>query len=95
MRAAVALLPLALLSCQGQGVFEQVPPELTLAVEQPAYGDFVGDGPVVVSGTVSSPDAWVWVEGRRANVGSDGRFQVELPVLGAYRILDVLVMARE
>lgn len=71
----------------------EAPPEpapLALEVTAPGAGVFTGDAPVVVEGAVSDPTAWVFVEGRRANVGPDGGFRVELPpVVGRFRIVDV------
>jgi hypothetical protein len=64
------------------------PVPLALVVSEPAAGAFVGDR-VIVAGTVTDPAALVWIEGYRANVGTDGSFRVEVPVEGDFRILDV------
>lgn len=66
------------------------PPPLALDVTAPVYGSFSGDAAVRVEGSVNDPSAWVFVEGRRANVGPDGRFSVELePIAGDFRVIDV------
>lgn len=62
---------------------------LTIEVSEPAYGQFVGDGPVQVVGRVSDANATVWVEGREVNVDGEGRFAVDVPVPDRYRIVDV------
>lgn len=82
-------LLLGLLGCQG-GSYDIAAPDLELTVRSPTYGAFTGDEDVVrVEGWVNDPAALVWVEGRQANVGEDGGFSVELPVPGAYRVVDV------
>ncbi len=63
---------------------------LALRVDSPVANAWLGDAPsVVVSGHVTSPDDWVWVEGNRVNVGPEGNFSVVLPVPGPYRVVDV------
>jgi hypothetical protein len=64
------------------------PAPLALQLDEPAAGAFVGDR-VAVKGQVSDPEAIVWIEGYRANVGSDGAFSVEVPVDGDFRVVDV------
>jgi len=88
VRPVFAVLPVLFVACSSGSL--QVPEEpLALRVDAPAYGAFTGAGPVTVRGQVTDPRARVWVEGREANVGTDGSFQVELPVDGPYRIVDV------
>lgn len=68
---------------------ETTPPApLELVVESPSHLAFVGER-AVVTGHVNDPEAWVWVEGRRASVGGDGSFHVEIPVDGLQRVLDI------
>lgn len=80
---------LGLLACNSGSL--QVPvPELELNVRSPVYGDFTGISPTIkVDGYVTDPNATVWVEGRQAVVGSDGSFEVDVPVPGPYRVIDV------
>jgi hypothetical protein len=87
---SIAWFALALGGCQGFGSWS-IPghPPLELTLDQPAYGAFLGDGPVVVSGHVTDPSATVWVEGHEVHVGPKGRFRVEMPVDGPYRNIDV------
>ncbi len=70
-------------------------PALALEVHEPAYGAFAGDGDVVVSGVVTDPEAWVWVEGQRVNVGEAGGFRVTVPIEGQVRVIDVEAAAPE
>lgn len=77
----------ALLSCSGQMTVPLEP--LQIDVSEPAYGQFIGDGPVRVAGQVSDPNAIVWVEGREVNVDASGLFAVEVEVGDLYRIIDV------
>jgi len=92
---------LLLLAC-GSGVLAEFAPEppapsptttpeaepLELTVTSPEAMSFVGDR-AVVTGHVNRDDAWVWVEGRRAAVGTDGSFYVEVDVEGHQRIIDI------
>lgn len=87
---------LVLIACRSESGVAEPPHEapeepipLELVVDEPVYGTFVGDGPVVVSGAVTDPDATVWIEGYRANVGPNGEFHVEVPVFGDFRVIDV------
>ena len=86
----VTWLPmLGLLACNS-GTLEVPVPELQLQLRSPVYGDFAGDSPTIkVDGFVTDVNATVWVEGRRAVVGSDGSFEVDVPVDGPYRVIDV------
>lgn len=77
------------MACQGRGDWAVERPALTLEVDSPAYGAFLGDAPITVAGRVSDPTAVVWVEGREVNVGTDGSFRVQLPVGGPFRVVDV------
>lgn len=64
-------------------------PEVEILLDQPAYGAFVGDGPVTVAGRLSVPHGVVLVDGERVSVDVQGRFETTLPVEAAYRNLDV------
>jgi hypothetical protein len=84
------------IGCSDSGTFsvieegeDAVVPELVLVVDAPLYGQFVGDGPVSVSGKVSPPDSVVQVEDLVVQTDEDGLFSVEIPVDYAYRIIDV------
>ncbi|MBA2319859.1 MAG: hypothetical protein H0V89_01780, partial [Deltaproteobacteria bacterium] len=94
LRGACAAPAFSLLAaCSGAGDLSTAPTPLeplVLTVESPVADSWLGDATsVTVSGHVTRPDAWVWVEGMRANVGPAGNFSVELPVPGPYRIVDV------
>lgn len=77
---------LALVGCQSD--LEPMG-DLGLDIITPQYGAFIGDAPVTVAGRVSDPTAVVRVEGDVVRVGADGYFEVELPMEGAYRNVDV------
>lgn len=85
------VLPLlALAACQTSGTLTVPVPELELTVVSPEYGAFTGISPTIkVKGRVNDPAATVWVEGRQANVGVTGDFEVDLPVPRAYRVVDI------
>jgi hypothetical protein len=78
-----------LAACQGQGDFYMEIPALELTVDSPTYGDFSGDEPVTVSGTVTDPGAAVFVMERRVPVDASGRFEVQVPVDHAFLNVDV------
>lgn len=63
--------------------------DLELVVTSPTYGAFLGDAPVLVTGTVSPVQAVLMVEGEEVEVSSDGSFAVEVPFERAYRIIEV------
>jgi hypothetical protein len=63
-------------------------------VDEPVHLGFVGER-AVVRGHVNDPAAWVWVEGRRASVGGDGSFYVEVDVNGLQRVIDIEASAPE
>jgi len=98
---------LFLLACQSGVLTEFAPPPppepdppepelpaLELTITSPEALSFVGDR-VAVRGHVNRPDAWVWVEGRRASVGNDGNFYVELDLDDHLRIIDIEASAPE
>ena len=87
-----------LAACAPSGLLGTIPPDaptdpepvapLSLEVTSPAAFAFVGDA-VEVTGRVNHPDAIVWVEGHRVNVGSAGAFRVTVPVDRWQRHLDI------
>ncbi|MBN2799376.1 MAG: hypothetical protein JXX28_09540 [Deltaproteobacteria bacterium] len=90
MRASLpALLALALAACGGGGQIALQIDDLSLELDRPVYGEFVGDGPIEVSGRVSRPGAHVYVEGERVLTDADGRFTAQVPADAPYRIIDV------
>jgi hypothetical protein len=83
---------LSLLGCSGAGTLGTVDPlpPLQLTVDTPAYAAYTGASRwVTVAGSVNRPDAVVWVEGYRANVGSAGAFLVTVPVEDLWRTIDI------
>ncbi len=97
-RGMLPLLALTLISCD-RGTLTIPAEPLTLTVDSPdpaAEGAvFAGTDAVRVTGRVNLPDAVVTVENREVNVGSDGSFDVEVPIPGAYRNIDVRAFYRE
>ncbi|MEZ4319238.1 MAG: hypothetical protein R3F61_17125 [Myxococcota bacterium] len=82
------MLPLLVLGCSSGTL--QVPPQtLVLEVDAPVYAVFTGNDEVRVAGRVNLPAAVVTVENRRAVVGTDGTFDVTVPISGDYRNIDV------
>lgn len=82
------LMVLAVCGCQSD--FTPLE-DLELEVLSPEYGTFVGNAPVTVSGRVSDPTASVRVEGESVLVNPDGSFEVQIPVVSAYRNVDIFV----
>ena len=85
MRTLV-FVSLAMLGCGGD--LEPLG-DLSLEIDSPTYGQFMGNAPLTVAGRVSDPMALVRVEGERVDVGADGYFEHTLSVLGPYRNVDV------
>ncbi|MBT3220733.1 MAG: hypothetical protein HN348_16725 [Proteobacteria bacterium] len=83
------LLALGVSGCQGNGSYALDVPLLELNLTSPTYGEFVGDGPVLVQGTVSHPAAAVYVEGLQVPVDRNGAFSVQVPIDHAYFNVDV------
>lgn len=82
---------LALLAISGcsrdQGFY--TPEGVTIEVTSPAYGAFLGDGPIAVTGRVTPATATVRIEGELVAVDANGGFTASLPFDHAYRIVDV------
>ena len=87
MRHATRVGLLLAMACESSGPYTYDDLEITL--EQPAYGAFEGDGPVVVAGTVNLPRAVVRVNGQLVDVGVNGRFETVVPLGGPYENIDV------
>jgi hypothetical protein len=71
------MLLLALFACKTAEPPAEVP--VTLTVTSPTYGEFVGDGPVEVTGVVTPADAQVIVNRRSITPAADGTFTAEVP----------------
>ena len=80
------LMVLAVCGCQ-----TDVAPleDLQLEMRSPEYGSFVGNAPVTVAGRVSDPTAMVRVEGDTVAVNPDGTFEIQIPMMSAYRNVDI------
>lgn len=84
------LVSLALLAaCHNEGTLELQVPDVTLTVETPTYGEFLGAGPAMVTGRVTPSSALLTIEGETVSVGEDGRFEAPVDLDHAYRIVDV------
>ena len=93
MRAS-ALVLLALTGCSQD--YKLNPPAsepLSLTILSPAYGAYLGAGPVELEGLVSSPDAQVIVNGVTVPVGADGSFSASLPFVVGERAMQIDVQA--
>jgi len=89
-------LLLAAAGCNERGVLDDTPlPPLDLVVDSPVYAQFGGAGDLMVSGTVGTPDAEVWVEGALVPVQADGTWQVAVPFDRAWRNIDIEASAYE
>lgn len=85
-------LPLVIVAsaCSESGTIHKYPiPDLDFVLDRPTYGEFVGDGPILVKGHVGHPMAEVVVEGQVVEVAEDGTFSVSLPIEGPYALVDV------
>jgi len=65
---------------------------LELTVDEPRSGAFTGGDTVLVAGSINDPEAELWVEGEPIGVDRRGRFEAEVPIDGAWRILDVVAL---
>ena len=83
------VLSLALFGCKSDGQIELINNDVDIEITAPAYGAFVGDGPAVVQGVVSDPQAFVTVEGRGVDVNEDGSFDLIFNVQNIIYKLDV------
>ncbi|HSG90032.1 MAG TPA: hypothetical protein VLA56_12540, partial [Pseudomonadales bacterium] len=63
--------------------------EVSLAITSPAYGEYLGDGPIEVVGTVSDAAATVLVEDVEVPVSGDGTFRTTVEFAGDYEVIDV------
>ena len=76
---------------------DEKPVVYELSINEPQYGEFYGDGPIPVSGTVSPPGAIVMIEGVEVASQADGSFSYDVTVERprAYRIVDVALPVAE
>ncbi|MCO4745291.1 MAG: hypothetical protein KC912_10930 [Proteobacteria bacterium] len=89
MRLIAPLVALSLVACKSDYDLTRAEDLIELAVTSPEYGEFLGDGPILVRGTISPPHAVVFVEGERVEHDNSGTFETELPLDYAYKIVDV------
>lgn len=90
MRSALYSLPLLLAACGT----DRLPPTdvpLELVVESPTYGQYLGDGPIRVTGQVSDPAARLQIEGQPVQIDGAGRFAVLVDLEGDYEVVDIQV----
>ncbi len=87
---------LALVGCSERGVLDtREIPDLAFAVTSPTYGAFAGKGPMIVTGTVGTPDAVVLVEGTPATIAADGTWTARVPYDRAWRNIDIEASYRD
>jgi Glucodextranase, domain B len=91
------MLLLTLFACNEYGLVEKTvePEPLVLTVLSPSYGEFLGDGPVEVTGTVSPPYAAVTINGVGAAVSEDGSFAASVPFDDRALVVDVQAHVRD
>ena len=91
----ITLTGLALIGCKNEGTLVNNMPDVSLEITSPSYGEFLGDGPISVRGTVSPPSATLMIEGELVQADSDGNFETEVDFEDAYRIIDADVSFRD
>ena len=84
----VSLCCLALLGCKNEGTLINATPDVSVVIESPVYGEFLGDGPVEIRGVVSPPGAALVVEGVAVEPNADGSFAATVEFEDAFRIID-------
>lgn len=89
------MLGLLALSACTSGVLTIPDDELTLEITSPSYADFAGGSEVRVTGNVFPNRSVVTIENREVVVGTDGSFDVLVPIAGAYRNLDIRAFYKE
>jgi len=62
-----------------------------LNIASPTYGEYHGDGPIPVTGTVSPADAKLFIEGVLVEAADDGSFSLDVPFVKEYEIVEVTV----
>ena len=89
------MLLLSLAACTDYTI--QAPPEvpLTLSITSPTYGQFLGDGPIAVSGVVTPSSAFVQVNGATVLPDEAGNFVAELPFDDRAVVVDVIAIAQD
>jgi hypothetical protein len=80
---------LVLLACSDYTISAPAIEPLALTVTTPTYGEFLGEGPIVVTGTVTPVEAYVSVNGVQAIPDETGAFSVELPFDDRAVVVDV------
>ncbi len=91
----ITLTGLALIGCKNEGTLVNNMPDAALEITSPSYGEFLGDGPISVRGTVSPPSATLMIEGELVQADEDGNFETEVDFDDAYRIIDADVSFRD
>ncbi|TVQ93365.1 MAG: hypothetical protein EA397_04400 [Deltaproteobacteria bacterium] len=88
MRYSLLALPVLLAACGTERVSAADTP-LELIIESPSYGQFLGDGPIRVTGQVSDPGANLQIGGQPVQVDGAGRFAVLVDFDGDYEVVDI------
>jgi hypothetical protein len=86
MRVSVPIVVFLASCASDQGLVLADP--VSLVIDSPTYGEFLGDGPIEVVGHVTPTYAVVKVEGQQVAVDRDGRFTASIPFEDRYRIID-------
>lgn len=92
---ATAAVSIGLIGCQNDyKITPAAVEEPSFVLDSPAYGAFMGDGDIVVSGTATPAGTVLSVNDMAVISDEDGSFSVTMPVDGPYRIVEVIAGAQ-
>lgn len=94
MRSVLLSSVVLLAACSSEGTLVDAAPDVSVTFTSPSYGEFLGDGPIEVTGVVTPASAALVVEGEAIEADADGVFSLSVPFEDAYRILDATAELR-
>ena len=80
---------LFLAACTDYNIRGPIAEPVALTLTSPSYGEFLGDGPIRVTGTVSPVDAAVLVDGNLVVADKDGAFTTTVEFTDRAQLIDV------
>ncbi len=83
------LLPFVLSACTDYNIRGPAPVPVELTLTSPSYGEFLGDGPISVTGTVSPADAGVLVDGTLVHADENGVFHTTVDFTDRAQLINV------